>query len=114
MTLKKYSIGFIASLFITLIAYNMVVGQLMTGLGLMVALGILALIQMIIQLVFFLHLDEESGPRYKLAAFGFMTGILVLVVVGSLWIMHHLNYNMMHMTTQDKNDYMTTQKDKGF
>lgn len=114
MSLKKYIIGFIASLFTTLIAYNMAVGQLIMGLELVVALGALALIQMAVQLVFFLHLDEESGPRYKLAAFGFMAGILIIVVVGSLWIMHHLNYNMMQMTPDDKNDYMTTQKDKGF
>ena len=69
---------------------------------------------MAVQLVFFLHLDEESGPRYKLAAFGFMALILLIVVVGSLWIMQHLNYNMTHMSPQDKNDYMTIQKDKGF
>jgi len=114
MTLKKYIIGFIASLFTTLVAYNMVTGHVMTGVGLVVVLGGLALIQMAIQLIFFLHLDEESGSRYKLAAFGFMAGILFIVVVGSLWIMHHLNYNMMHMDTQQKNDYMTIQKDKGF
>lgn len=114
MTLKKYFIGFVASLFITLIAYNIVVGHVIVGGWLVALLAVLALTQMAVQLVFFLHLDEESGPRYKLATFGFMTIILTIIVVGSLWIMHHLNYNMMDMAPTAKDDYMTTQKDKGF
>ena len=110
----KYSIGFVSSLVLTFGAYSLVSGRLLTGVSLLLLLGGLALIQMIIQLIFFLHVADESRPRFRLLSFGFMTTVLVIVVGGSLWIMHHLNYNMMDMSPHDKNSYMTGQKDKGF
>ena len=106
--------GLAQALVITLIAYFAVVGQWANGFALLVLLCALAVIQMTVQLVYFLHLGDEVGPRYKLASFLFMTGILLIIVVGSLWIMHHLNYNMMNMTPDEKSDYMLKQHDKGF
>jgi cytochrome o ubiquinol oxidase operon protein cyoD len=114
MTLTKYIIGFILSLILTLAAYFMVVEDVATGMTIILILGVLALVQMVVQLVFFLHLGEEVGPRYKLASFLFMGGILLIIVVGSIWIMDNLNYNMMEMSPQQKSDYMKTQHDKGF
>lgn len=114
MTLTKYIIGFVLSLILTLTAYFLVVEEVVSGLTLFAALGALAFIQMVVQLAYFLHLGEEVGPRYKLASFIFMGGILLIVVVGSVWIMNNLNYNMMEMTPQQKTDYMMTQHDKGF
>lgn len=114
MTLKHYAIGFIASLVLTVLAYFAVEGAWFSGLALLVVLCVLALIQMVVQLVYFLHLGEEVRPRYRLASFLFMSGILLIVVVGSLWIMHHLNYNMMNMTPTEKSNYMLKEHDKGF
>lgn len=107
-------IGFVLSLAVTLLAYFAVVGEWLNGLWLLIALCGLALIQMVIQLVYFLHLGEEVRPRYRLASFLFMSGILLIIVVGSLWIMHHLNYNMMNMTPDEKSNYMLKEHDKGF
>lgn len=112
--LTQYVTGFALSLAITLCAYFMVTGNWYAGVLLFVVLGILALVQMIVQLYFFLHLGEELRPRLKLLSFVFMTGILVLIVVGTLWIMYHLNYNMMDMSPSEKTEYMQSQKDKGF
>ena len=114
MSLKKYIIGFLASIALTLLAYNLVVGEIINGLTLLLMIGGLALTQMIVQLVYFLHLPDEMKPRYKLLSFGFMVVILLIVVVGTLWIMHHLNYNMMDMSPNEKDQYMSSQKDKGF
>lgn len=114
MTLSKYIIGFVLSLLLTLVAFGIVVGEVLSGMALLLALGGLALVQMIVQLLYFLHLGEEVGPRYKLASFGFMVIILLIIVVGSVWIMDNLNYNMMDMSPQQKTDYMKTQHDKGF
>jgi cytochrome o ubiquinol oxidase operon protein cyoD len=77
-------------------------------------LGVLALTQMVVQLMFFLHLGDETSPRYKTISFSFMGGIMFIVVAGSLWIMANLDANMMHMTPKEKSDYMMTQHDKGF
>lgn len=114
MSLKKYIIGFLASIALTLLAYNLVVGEIINGLTLLLLIGGLALAQVIVQLVYFLHLPDEMKPRYKLLSFGFMVVILLIVVVGTLWIMHHLNYNMMDMSPNEKDQYMSSQKDKGF
>lgn len=114
MTLTKYIIGFVLSLLLTLAAYMIVVNGVLGGMMLLLALGGLALVQMAVQLIYFLHLGEEAGPRYKLASFGFMAVILLIIVVGSIWIMDNLNYNMMNMSPQQKTDYMKTQYDKGF
>lgn len=113
MTIAKYTIGFVLSLILTGIAYVLVV-QSSSNPWLLPALGVLALVQMIVQLVFFLHLGDEAKPRYKTISFVFMGGIMFIIVAGSLWIMANLDYNMMHMSPQEKTDYMMTQHDKGF
>lgn len=113
MTRARYTIGFVLSLVLTLVAYNLAVyGEANTLL--LLTLGVLAIAQMIVQLVFFLHLGDEVRPRYKLASFVFMAGILLIIVVGSLWIMANLDYNMQHMSANEKENYMMKQHDKGF
>lgn len=113
MTIAKYTTGFILSLLLTGVAYVLVV-QGASSPWILPALGGLALIQMVVQLIFFLHLGDEATPRYKTISFVSMAGILIIIVAGSLWIMANLDYNMMHMTPQEKADYMMTQHDKGF
>jgi len=113
-SLGKYAAGFIASLVLTFGAYFIVTESYFEGMVAMVVIGALAFVQMIVQLVFFLHLNEESRPRIKLFAFAAMSLILLIIVVGSLWIMSHLNYNMMHMSPAEKTDYMMEQKGGGF
>lgn len=114
-TLAKYITGFVLSLALTIVAYALVTtGGLFESTSLLIVLGVLALVQMIVQLVLFLHVTDEEGPRYRLFTFGFMATILLIIVVGSLWIMHHLNYNMMQMSPNEKDEYMTGQRDKGF
>ena len=113
MTIKKYTVGFVLSLLLTAAAYLLTVNS-SAGIWLLVGLGVLALVQMIVQLQFFLHLGEETKPRYKLVTFVFMSVILLIIVVGSIWIMQNLDYNMMHMTPNEKTQYMLTQHDKGF
>lgn len=114
MTLAKYSIGFLLSLAVTLAAYVLVVRDLASGMTMLVTLTGLALLQMIIQLVYFLHLNEEQRPRYRVISFVFMFAMLLIVVVGTLWIMHHLDYNMMQLSPDQKNEYMLKEHDKGF
>lgn len=114
MTLAKYSIGFLLSLAVTLAAYVLVVRDLASGMTMLVTLTGLALLQMIIQLVYFLHLNEEQRPRYRAISFVFMFAMLLIVVVGTLWIMHHLDYNMMQLSPDQKNEYMLKEHDKGF
>ena len=114
MTIGKYTVGFVLSLLLTAAAYVLVIQVPGGTWWLLLALGVLALVQMLVQLVFFLHLGDEASPRYKTLSFGLMAFMLFIVVAGSLWIMANLDYNMMHMTPEEKNNYMRTQYDKGF
>ncbi len=113
-TLSKYIVGFVVSLVITLTIYNLVISKTMDIQGLFILLGVLAFAQMIVQLVFFLHLNDEVKPRLKLISLGCMATVLLIVVVGSLWIMQNLNYNMMRMTPTQKDEKMIIERDKGF
>lgn len=113
MTVARYTIGFILSLVLTMVAYLLVVGGVHSP-WLLAGLAVLALTQMVVQLLFFLHVGEEAKPRYKQWSFILMTFMLFIVVAGSIWIMQNLNYNMMNMTPDQKNNYMMTQHDKGF
>ncbi len=101
MRIITYLTGFILSLTLTLAAYFIVTAHVASGHVflthhfVMIAALILALAQLIVQMIFFLHLHEETGPRWNLAIFISTIGLVLIIVVGSLWIMNHLNYNMM-------------------
>jgi cytochrome o ubiquinol oxidase subunit IV len=94
-TFKSYLAGFIFSILLTLGAYVIVVNHLLTGWSAVLAIVILALIQLVIQLVFFLHLSHEKSPRWNLVFFISTIGVILIVVVGSIWIMNNLSYHML-------------------
>jgi cytochrome o ubiquinol oxidase operon protein cyoD len=112
-SLMKYITGFASAFIVTLVAFWVVTGHAVVGGWLQGVLVILALIQLGVQLVFFLHLGDESRPRWQLTAFLFTVVIVSVIVAGSLWIMNNLNYNM-SMTPQQMDDYMKIQAKKGF
>jgi cytochrome o ubiquinol oxidase operon protein cyoD len=110
-TFKSYLIGFILSIVLTLVAFSVVTdpGLYHMGYGAIVpAIIILAIIQLLVQLIFFMHLASENGPRWKLAVLLSTVGIVLIVVVGSIWIMNHLNYNMM-ASPSEMNNYIQSQ-----
>lgn len=94
-TYGKYTLGFILSLVLTFGAYFLVEGKILSGDHLYIALGILSIVQVFVQLIFFLHMMDEQKPRYNLAVFLFMALVIVIIVAGTLWIMANLNYRMM-------------------
>lgn len=91
-----YIIGFALSLVFTLNAY-VAVTQARSGVttSLLILLLALAIAQLIVQVFFFLHLGRESKPRWNALAFITMTMVVLFIVVGSIWIMNNLDYNMM-------------------
>lgn len=94
-TLKSYIIGFLLSLILTIIPFVVVTQHLFTNNVIAITITIAAVLQLFVQLVFFLHLSTESKPRWNSIAFAFTTLIVAILVIGSLWIMYNLNYNMM-------------------
>lgn len=93
-TIGSYVIGFLLSLIFTFIPYYMVVNQTVTGGALLAAILGFAVVQMFIQIFFFLHLGRGPKPFYNVVFF-FATAATILVVVGgSIFIMNNLYHNM--------------------
>ncbi len=112
--MRSYILGFIFATLLTLIAYFMVVNHTLSGGSLIGAIMGLAAVQLLVQLFFFLHFGQEKGSGWNQAAFYFMLMVLVIIVGGTLWIMYHLNYNMMTMPSDQIDHYMLKQGSKGF
>jgi cytochrome o ubiquinol oxidase operon protein cyoD len=100
----SYIIGFILSIITTVLAYVLVVNNVLPKETLIYAVMGIAVVQLAIQLIFFLHLGH--GGRWKVVTFIFALLIVLIVVIGSIWIMHNLDYNMMQMTPEQMNEYM--------
>ena len=109
----SYVLGFIFALILTWIAYVIVVNHLLSGPMLIGTIMGLALVQLLVQLVFFLHFGRDKDARWHGPALYFMLIILVIIVAGSLWIMANLNYNMT-MSPNQMDTYMLKQSNKGF
>jgi cytochrome o ubiquinol oxidase operon protein cyoD len=94
-TARSYALGFFVSVILVLVAYFITAKNLFSGLALGVVVSGLGLAQTLFQLVLFLNLFKEPKPRWNLLVFLFMMLVVLILVLGSLWIMNHLNYNMM-------------------
>ncbi len=105
---KSYILGFILSLILTLAAYSLV-SQLLFPNWLTITLILaLAIIQLFVQLIFFLHLDKEQKPYWMFAVMLFAALVIIIIVGGSLWIMNNLDYRMMSSPSAI-NKYMDSQ-----
>lgn len=91
----NYVAGFVLSVALTLVAYVSVVHDLFDRQQLVAIVVGLAVVQFVVQMVFFLHLGREARPKWNLLVFCFMVIVLGILVWGTLWIMHNLDYNMM-------------------
>lgn len=94
-TFRSYVIGFVGSILLTIISFFLVATQFLSGPNLIYTIASLALLQAIIQLIFFLHIGQEAKPRWESVVFIFMFIILLIIVIGSLWVMQDLNERMM-------------------
>ncbi len=110
VSLTSYVIGFCASLLLTVAAYLIVSQHVNNGHGqfthrsIIIAIMVLALTQLVVQVVFFLHLGQGRDRQMNSVAFAFMILVVVVVAAGSIWIMNNLHYNM--MTPQQTQDYI--------
>ncbi|HLZ14669.1 MAG TPA: cytochrome o ubiquinol oxidase subunit IV [Candidatus Saccharimonadales bacterium] len=101
-TVASYVIGFVLSLIFTLVPYYLLVHKTFGKNALIVTILVFAVLQMAVQMLFFLHLGREKKPRFNLAFLGSTVSIILLIIVGSLWIMSHLYHGMSAMNVTDK------------
>ena len=94
VTVTPYVIGFVLSLVFTLIPYYLVVNKTFNSNTLLATIIGFVVMQLVIQVVFFLHIGREKKPRFNLLFLISTIGIILVVVGGSIWIMNHLHHNM--------------------
>lgn len=109
----RYVIGFSAALCLSLLAYFIAVQSDMSMTLTMAILLLLAAAQLTVQLICFLHLGVSGRSRSRTASIGFTLLMMLIIVIGSLWIMKNLDYHM-GMSGDSMNEYMKAQNKKGF
>lgn len=102
-SLKSYAIGFVISVALTLASFGAVMSGLVPRESRLGALVVLCVAQLLIQLVYFLHLGAGKRQRENTGVFVCTALLIAIVVAGSLWVMHNANENMMpmHMSVDD-------------
>ena len=93
---KQYSIGFVVSILLTIVPFYMAMHTEDFSRGaIMSTIAITAIAQVLVQLVFFLHMKTSSEQRWNLIAFVYTILCIAVLLIGSVWIMNYLHYNMM-------------------
>jgi cytochrome o ubiquinol oxidase operon protein cyoD len=98
-SLKDYSIGFILAVILTAIPFWLVMThQLAPGTTKFVILGFAA-VQLVVHMIYFLHMNSKSEGGWNMMALILTIILLFIVLSGSIWVMYHMNANMMpHMS----------------
>jgi cytochrome o ubiquinol oxidase operon protein cyoD len=94
-TLKSYVVGFILSLGLTALSFGAVMTGVLSRDMILPAITLLAVVQLLVQLLFFLHLGTAPEQRNNTVIFLLTALLIVIVVALSLWVMHNANVNMM-------------------
>ncbi len=92
-----YALGLALSLGMTAVAFWVAHSHALWGPGIPIGLAVLAIAQMGVHLVFFLHITTGPDNTNNVLALAFGILIVFLVIAGSLWIMANLNHNMLPM-----------------
>jgi cytochrome o ubiquinol oxidase subunit IV len=92
---RNYVIGLVLAAVLTVASFWVASGTaLLYGPGVMMGLAALAIAQMGVHLVFFLHITTGPDNTNNALALAFGALIVGLVIAGSVWILFHLNANM--------------------
>lgn len=92
---RSYVIGLVLALVLTTGAFAVVWFDLFSGGAALAALGLLALVQAVVHLRYFLHIDLERSHRDDLLLILFTVLILIIMVSGTIWILYDQHSRMM-------------------
>ncbi|WP_432377981.1 cytochrome o ubiquinol oxidase subunit IV [Duganella sp. P38] len=95
-SLKDYAIGFILSVILTAIPFWLVMAKVFDKSS-TTALVVLAFaaVQVVVHMVYFLHMNNKVEGGWSMLSTVFTVVLLVIVLAGSIWVMYHMNKNMM-------------------
>jgi cytochrome o ubiquinol oxidase operon protein cyoD len=95
-TLRTYLIGFLVAAVLTAIPFWVVMtGAIPATSAAVAVVMVLAIAQILVHTVAFLHVNARVQDGWTLVAYSFTAVLVLITICGSLWIMYHLNSNMM-------------------
>lgn len=95
-SLKDYAIGFVLSVILTAIPFWLVMAKVFDKSSTTAAVILaFAAVQVVVHMVYFLHMNGKAEGGWSLLATMFTLVLLVIVLAGSIWVMYHMNINMM-------------------
>jgi cytochrome o ubiquinol oxidase operon protein cyoD len=94
-SLRTYIAGFILSIVLTVIPFGLVMTGEVSRKAMLLCICGAGVLQILVHLHFFLHLDFSSAQRWNVLALLFAFLIMAIFIGGTLWVMYTLNYRMM-------------------
>lgn len=91
-------VGSILSILLTVIPFWMVMSGAVDATATTVAIFVMAIAQIVVHVVCFLHVDSRAENGWTLLAFIFTAIIVGITIIGTIWVMYHMNLNMMPMS----------------
>jgi cytochrome o ubiquinol oxidase subunit IV len=96
-TVKGYVVGFLLSVVLTAIPFWLVMGKVLPSQATGIIVLVFAAVQMVVHMVYFLHLNGKVEGGWSMLALLFTAILVVIMLAGSVWVMYHMNTNMMPM-----------------
>ena len=95
-SMRGYVTGFLLSVVLTAIPFWLVMNDVLANSTLTaIVIMLFAAVQIVVHMVYFLHMNSRSEGGWTMLALIFTIIIVAIALAGSLWVMHHLNTNMM-------------------
>jgi cytochrome o ubiquinol oxidase operon protein cyoD len=94
-SVRSYVIGFVLSVVLTAAAFGLVMQQVFGPIESIIAIAVLAFVQILVHLVFFLHMNTSSSQRWNLLSLASAVLVAVILIGGTLWVLHNVGAHMM-------------------
>ncbi len=101
-TFRSYMTGFVLSVVLTAIPFWLVMGNVLND-TLLTSIVVMAFaaVQIVVHMIYFLHMNTKSEGGWTFLALLFTLTLVVITLVGSIWVMYHMDQNMMPMSPHE-------------
>lgn len=96
-SMRDYVIGFVLSVILTAIPFALVMTGALSAAVTAAIIMAFAVAQIVVHMIYFLHMTPKAEGGWSLTSLVFTIIVVGIMLAGSLWVMHHLNTNMMPM-----------------
>ena len=101
-TFRGYMTGFVLSVILTAVPFWLVMGDVLGDtLKTSIVIMALAAVQIVVHMIYFLHMNTRSEGGWTFLALVFTLTLVVVTLVGSIWVMYHMDQNMMPMSPHE-------------